>query len=143
MNVGSQTRKFATNRILKEETVPTLTVTIDKIQKAPGGIHHIVYTYTLQCTEEECAVNSSFKFDVNVTGADQWIDDSLAKDVDSFTVPCGENCQAVEGTRSFPIDTTKLNEDWGRDEIRLDIKGTHTVNNTESNHQSNEFSGYF
>ena len=124
--------------------MPTVSVTIKSINPKPGRIHEVTYEYTVQCNDDECARPASFELEVELTGADSFSpDDQLAKAIDSHTVTCDPDTCQITGPRSFPVATKLLDEDWGKDEIRLDLHMMDSLTQNTGTYPSAEFTGNF
>ncbi len=118
-------------------------VNIVSIEPKPGRVHEVTYEYTITLNDEECARKASFNLEVELTGVDIRFDDQLGTAIDKHTVnPLPDVCE-IKGTKSFPAATNVLNEDWGDDEIRIDLHVTDVLTNDSDVFQSPEFSGNF
>ena len=122
-------------------------VSILSIEPKPGRLHEVTYEYEIRCSDDECATGTSFTIAVDLTGADSGItlaDDALATGIDSHTVVCNELSGCVmSGTRSFPAASDTLDEDYGRDEIRIDLQVTNLTTSATATVSSGEFPGNF
>lgn len=89
------------------------------------GLVKVEYTYTLECNKKECLAKTGFDVSVNLVGVDPLLDDNLEYGLDDHDIACepeGEKCKPQPYTRSFIIARSLLNEDWGGDEIQLDLQ---------------------
>ena len=120
----------------------TITVGTVTFAPAPGGVSWVNYNYTLQCTDQECALPAGFNMNVSFTGIDKWINDDLATRLDPHVTNCPANCSA-NISRSFPVASSELNEDWGQDEVRLNLHSRPTTGGAASTSSSGTVTGNF
>jgi hypothetical protein len=81
----------------------------------------VSYGYTLTCTDVEAERSLSFDISVDILGDDLLRDDVLATGVDRHIVECG-GTDPIEMRRSFLVGQSLLDEDIGKDEIKLRIR---------------------
>ena len=83
----------------------------------------VTYGYTLTCDVVECERNVSYDISVDILGDDLVRDDVLATGVDLHIVECGgPPALPIEMRRSFLVGQSLLDEDVGKDEIKLRIR---------------------
>jgi hypothetical protein len=97
--------------------MPIVTVNSISFSKANGGITDVTYEYTIDCNQGECN-KETYALTVSLVGVDQWWDDDLGGSMDLHKFTCTGKCP-VTITRTFPVSTKVLDEDWGEDEIKL------------------------
>lgn len=112
--------------------MPNITFTAFALAPAPGNIVNVTYTYVLVCTAPECKIGDQITLSVGFTGIDLIRDDNLARGLDPHVVPCRcdeKECVGlpITNTRTFIVGTSLLNEDFGRDEIQLNLTATNTA----------------
>lgn len=81
----------------------------------------VSYGYTLTCDDIEHQRNLSFDICVDILGDDVLRDDLLAAEVDRHIVECGGR-KPIEMRRGFLVGQSLLDEDVGKDEIKLRIR---------------------
>jgi len=81
----------------------------------------VSYGYTLTCDDVEHQRNLSFDICVDILGDDVLRDDLLAAEVDRHIVECGGR-EPIEMRRGFLVGQSLLDEDVGKDEIKLRIR---------------------
>ena len=124
----------------------TITVNSNSISTAAGaaGVTNVTYEYTVTCDRQECENEVTLAMCVSLTGLDKWHNDTLGGSMDLHLFTCEENEDGVctkTVTRTFPVATHVLNEDWGDDEVQLTLWGNDGVGLPDSG--SGEFTGDF
>ncbi len=95
-------------------------VTVNSISFAKGkaGITNVTYEYTINCDGEDECTEKAYALTVSLIGDDKWYDDDLGGSMDLHTFTCDGSCPKTV-SRTFPVSTKVLDEDWGDDEVKL------------------------
>lgn len=130
--------------------MPNITnVTLTGIAAAtpPATGWTISYSYTFTCTPRECAANASFAVNLMIWGEDLFFDDVVSA---WLTLPGAAHPAHRPGTACPPVTMTgtvnytgSLNEDWGQDEIYVEISMRPSIGCALARASSNVISGNF
>jgi hypothetical protein len=118
-------------------------VVILSIEPKPGRVHEVTYKYTITLHDDEIGRKASFDLEVGLTGVDVVWDEELGKGIDKHTVKVPPDTRVVTRTRKFTVASSVLDEDWGRDEIRIDLHVMDSVTKHSTVYSSKVFSGSF
>ena len=101
---------------------------IDRISRSVGSVCSINYTYTLVCDEMEVRNGLSFTVSCEVWGKGVFVARVLADSVyDTHTVPASLRSMHA---RSFIVPCAELDEEFGKDEIYVQVYATSTLGAT-------------
>ncbi len=103
-------------------TITAVKITGITVAVAPATGWDIAYSYTFQCTQRECEIDQTFTVFLDIMGDDMFVADTIAVSLALPGAACPtRGCPPVThtGTLNYP---GSLNEDWGKDEIYIEIR---------------------